>query len=186
MNTPPKLFKGFGQKAAAILLFALAAEAGPAPAGDWSRWEPLAKGGAVVEIARDAAAPLDGLKTNSWRLTVKKTGHRAGMVSGETGEAAVRAGQWYDLSFHASTEANKHFALTVSLESADGKIVGAQATLPEVGQIGGAWAEYHLSLQARQAVPKCRMAITMAETGTIRFSGIRLVARIKPQSHGHD
>jgi len=174
VKTSPKLFRGFGKGAGAILLVALAVEAGSAPGGDWSGWQPMAEGGAVVEIAPDTVAPLDGPKTNSWRLTVKNTGHRAGMVSGETGEATVQAGQWYDLSFYASTEAGKHFALTVSLESADGKTVGARATLPEVG---GRWTEYHLALQARQAAPQCRMVITLAETGTVRLGVITLVPR---------
>lgn len=172
-----KLFRGFGQGAAALLLFALAVEAGSGPAGDLSGWKPLAEGGAVVEIAQDTAAPLDGPSANSLRLTVKSTGHRAGMVSGEIGGATVQAGQWYDLSFYASTEANQHFALTVSLESPDGKMIGARATLPEVG---GPWTEYHLALQARQAAPQCRMVITLAETGTIRLNVITLVPRKNP------
>ena len=85
-------------------------------------------------------------------------------------------GQWYDLSFYASTEApkNQHFALTVSLESADGKVVGARATLPEVG---GPWTKSHLALHARQSASKWRMVITLAETGTIRLNGMTLVPR---------
>jgi hypothetical protein len=155
---------------------ALAAEAGSARAGDLSGWKAMAEGGAVVEIAPDTSTPLDGPNTNSWRLTVKDPGQRAGIVSGETAEMNLLVGQWYDLSFYASTEApkNQHFALTVSLESADGKVVGARATLPEVG---GPWTKYHLALHARQSASKWRMVITLAETGTIRLNGMTLVPR---------
>lgn len=177
MNTSPKLLKGFIKGCSAFLLFALAAQPCSAQAGDWSGWKPVAQGGAVVEIAQDTAAPLDDQNTNSLRLTVKNPGRRAGLVSGETDEVDLQAGQWYDLSFYASTAANQHFALTVSLESPDGTMVGARATLPEVG---GPWTKFHLALNARQAASHCRMVITMAETGTIRLNVIALVPRKNP------
>ena len=132
-----------------------------------------------MEVAQDTATPLDEQNTNSLRLTVKNPGRRAGIVSGQTEEVIAQAGQWYDLWFDASTEANRHFALTVSLESPDGKMVGARATIPEVG---GPWTKYHLALNARQGAAPCRMVITMAETGTIRLNVITLITRTKAQN----
>ena len=177
VNTSPNILRRICQGASALLLCALAAQVRSAPADDGSGWKPLAEGGAVVEITPDTAAPPDGPNTNSWRLTVKNTGHRAGLVSSEIGGINLRGGQWYDLSFSAATEAGKRFALTVSLESPDAKTVAARATLPEVG---GPWTQYHLALQSRQAAPQWRLVITLAETGAIRFNDIRLAPRKKP------
>jgi len=175
--TSPNILRKICQGASAILLCALAAQGRSAPAGDGSGWQPMAEGGAVVEIAPEAAAPPDGPNTNSWRLTIKNTGHRAGLVSTAIAGTNLQGGQWFDLTFSAATEAGQRFALTVSLESPDAKTVAARATLPEVG---GPWTQYHLALQARQPARQWRLVITLAETGAIRFNDLRLAPRKNP------
>ena len=120
-----------------FLVFAtcvLAAAAGLAQPNSPSGWKGLAEGGAEVELVPDPNPPVpDGRGTNSLRLTVNQMGTRFGIVCADMRKTELQAGQWYDLSFNARTEARKTFALTVSLESPDGKTVAARTTLPEVG-----------------------------------------------------
>lgn len=132
-----------------------------------------------MESAKEVAAPLDEQNTNSLRVTVENPGRRAVLVSGQTEDVNLQAGQCYDFWFCASTEANRQFARPVSLESPDGKMVGARATLPEVSS---PWAKYHFALNAGQAASPCRMAMTMGGTGTIRLNRITLVAKKDPQN----
>jgi hypothetical protein len=89
----------------------------------------------------------------------------------------VKAGQWYDLAFQARTEKrdnDRGYALTVSLESEDGRQVFARTTIPEVG---GDWKSYTVALQARAPSPKARLVITMSEPGTIWLDDVSLSAR---------
>lgn len=160
----------------ALVIFALAAETGLALPDDPASWTTLAEGGAVVELVPELASPaLNGQGTNSMRLTVKQTGGRFGIVCADMGKMKLEPGQWYDLSFNARTDTPKTFALTVSLESPDGKIVCARTTLPEVG--GDEWGHFSVALHVRQPALKCRMVIALADTGTLWLNAISVVLR---------
>jgi hypothetical protein len=160
----------------ALAMFALAATTGLAQPDDLSSWKTLAEGGAEVELMPEAVVPvLDGQGTNSVRITVKQMGQRFGIVCAGMGGTKLQTGEWYDLSFNARTDTRKTFALTVSLESQDGKKVSARTTLPEVGGTG--WAHYTVALHVRQPVSKCRMVIALADTGTIWLNDISVVLR---------
>jgi hypothetical protein len=104
-----------------------------------------------------------------------RAGRRSGIVCADMGTTKLQTAQWYDLSFDARTDTPKTFALTVSLESPDGKTVSARTTLPEVG--GTNWAHYSVALHIRQPSSKCRMVITLADTGSIWLNGISFVLR---------
>ena len=163
----------------AFAISALAAERGLALPGNPAGWKTLAEGGAEVELVPDFAPPApDGQNTNALRLTVKQTGRRSGIVCADTGKLKLEPGQWYDLSFNARTGTRKTFALTVSLESPNGKKVFARTTLPEVG--GNRWARFSVALHVRQPASKCRMVIALAETGTLWLNDISLVLRKPP------
>ena len=126
--------KKFRNSCLVFAIFALAVETGLALPNNPASWKTLAEGGADVELVPDSAPPLpNGQDTNSLRLTVKQTGERFGIVCADMGEMKLEPGQWFDLSFNARTDTQKTFALTVSLESLDGKKVFARTTLPEVG-----------------------------------------------------
>lgn len=162
-----------------FLVFAtcvLAAAAGLAQPNSPSGWKGLAEGGAEVELVPDPNPPVpDGRGTNSLRLTVNQMGTRFGIVCADMRKTELQAGQWYDLSFNARTEARKTFALTVSLESPDGKTVAARTTLPEVG--GSSWTHYTVALHVRQTASPCRMVIALADTGSLWLSDISVVLR---------
>lgn len=145
--------------------------------GDLSSWKILADGGAQVEIAQVAATPplLDGQSTNALQITVQQIGKRFGIVCTDTGKMKLQPGEWYDVSFNARTDSGKTYALIFSLESLNGKIVGARTTLPEVGHAN--WGRYNVALHIRLPVSKCRMVIALADTGSISLNDISVVLR---------
>jgi hypothetical protein len=139
-------------------------------------WALIAQGGSAGEIARVSDNPVSERNPHSMRLNVTAHKGRVGVVNSGSRGVNVREGEWYDLAFHARTEpTTKTFGLVVSLESPDGQIVCARATIPEVG---GRWREYKLPLQARQSHPAARVVIAMPETGTIWFDQVTLFPRL--------
>jgi hypothetical protein len=141
-----------------------------------SSWKPLAEGDAQVRIGQvSATASLDGQNTNALQITVGQIGKRFGIVCADMGKMKLQPGEWYDVSFDARTDSGKTYALIFSLESLNGKIVGARTTLPEVGH--GNWGHYNVALHIRLPVSKCRMVIALADTGSISLSDISVVLR---------
>lgn len=174
--------KNFRNGYLALAIFVLMSETGLAQPNYPASWKTLAEGGAEVELLPDSSPPLPGGQdTNSLRLTVKQTGQRFGIVCTDMGEMNLEPGQWYDLSFNARTDTPKTFALTVSLESPDGKIVCARTTLPEVG--GNEWGHFGVALHVRQPALKCRMVIALADTGTLWLNEISVVLRKTTEAH---
>jgi hypothetical protein len=161
----------------AFAVFALAAATGRAQPNNLSSWKVLAEGGAEVEIAQIVATPpvLDGQSTNALQITAKHTGGRFGIVCADMGKMKLQLGEWYDVSFNAQTDSGKTYALIFSLESPDGKTVGARTTLPEVGRSN--WAHYDVALHVRLPVLKSRMVIALADTGSISLNDISVVLR---------
>lgn len=174
--------KNFRNGFLALAIFVLASETGLAQPNNPASWRILAEGGAVMELAADTNAPASqGAGTNSLRLTVKQTGERFGIVCADMGKMKLESGQWYDLSFNARTETQKTFALTVSLESPNGKKVFARTTLPEVG--GSQWSRFSVALHVRQPAAKCRMVIALADTGTLWLNDLSVVLRKTVEPH---
>lgn len=141
---------------------------------DLPGWSQVEDGGAEGQIALDSSSPLNDRNPHSLRITVTKRGARCGVANSGFWGMNFQAGQWYDLTFYARTERNRHFGLIVSLESIDGKEVCERETLPEVG---GRWRKYTLSLHARQSDPKGRLVITLSDPGTIWLDVVSLFPR---------
>ena len=163
---------------AAMLMLAFSASADDSmklPPDNPASWKALAEGGAKVELVPDKQ------ETNSLRLTFRQTGRRSGIVCADMGKMKLETGEWYDLSFNARTDTPKTFALTVSLESQNGKNVFARTTLPEVG--GTNWMHCTVALHVRQPAPKCRMVIALADTGTLWLNDLSVVLRKTDAPH---
>lgn len=137
-------------------------------------WTTIAEAGSEAALTADASVPPNSTETNSLRLTVKKSRGRAGVFTAGPKRMKLASGDWYDLTFYARTETNRHFGLVVSLESRDGKSVCARATIPEVG---GAWKKYVLALQTRRSNSRARLVIGMPESGTVWLAGVSLISR---------
>lgn len=185
MKTQRLKLNQFSLLLAGLLALAVSARAGDlaeVPPINPASWKILAERGAKVELVSDSAPPLlGGQDTNTLRLTVKQTGERFGIVCPDMGKMKLETGQWYDLSFNARTDTPKTFALTVSLESLNGKNVFARTTLPEVGGTG--WGHFSVALHVRRPASKCRMVIALADTGTLWLNDLTVVRRKTTETH---
>jgi hypothetical protein len=139
-------------------------------------WTTVTLGDAQVDLGLETVSPPVSLSgTNALRLNVGRLGERAGIVCANLANTDLVAGQCYDLSFFARTGSRKTFALTISLETLEGKVVCARTTLPEVG--GSNWTPYHVALNVHKSASRNRLLITLAETGTIWMTDISLKLR---------
>ena len=137
-------------------------------------WQFVADGGARGSIRLDDRAPLNDRNPHSLRLTVREPGARAGVANGGFWGMNFVAGRWYDLTFQARTDGAERFDITVALESANGRERYASAV---VCGVGGAWKEYHVSLQA-QAGDRCgRLSLSVNRAGTVWFDVVSLFPR---------
>jgi hypothetical protein len=139
-----------------------------------SDWSAFSENGAQADVVVDSTRPLDEQHTQSLRLTVKQSVGRGGMVNSASNGMGFKSEAWYDFTFYARTETNRHFGLTVSLENEDGRTICARATIPEVG---GEWKKYTLALNTQRAAAKGRIVITMTEPGMIWLNTISLLPR---------
>jgi len=137
-------------------------------------WQFLGEGGARGSIWLDKQQPLNECNPHSMRLTVRETGHRAGVSNGGFCGMNIVAGAWYELTFHACTEGADRFDVGVSLESANGREHYASAVTRDVG---GGWKEYRVSLQAENSDNCGRLAITLNRAGSIWFDVVSLFPR---------
>jgi hypothetical protein len=163
-----------------LILLVLAAalwptNTGQAQAAKPAGWISLAEDGAQVELAPDDSG------TNAMQITVRQTGGRSGIVCADPGVTQAQTGQWYDLSFKARTDTRKTYALTVSLESSDGKVVAARTTLPEVGRAD--WTPYTVALHVRQPASPCRLVIALTDPGKLSLADVSF--GLRPASGTH-
>jgi len=132
--------------------------------GDLHAWSLVTAGEAEGSIHLDSDNPLNDRNPHSLRLTVTKLGDRCGVANSGFWGMNIQKGQWYDATFYARTEGNRHVGLVFSLEDAGGQKVCAHGTIREVG---GAWNKYKLSLHALSSDPMCRLVISPTEPATI-------------------
>jgi len=140
-------------------------------------WALVAVGDARGQVDREVSGRAGATNSHSLRLTVLNPGLRCGVSYPCIAGFKVKAGSWYDLAFWARTEKRENdrgYGLTVSLESAEGGMVFARTTLPEVG---GDWNHYAVALHAYGSGPKVRLVITMSEPGTIWLDDVSLTGR---------
>jgi len=137
-------------------------------------WQFIADGGARGSIRLDDREPLNGRNPHSLRLTVREPGTLAGVANGGFWGMNFVAGRWYDLTFQARTGGADRLDITVALESANGRERYANAVVRDVG---GAWKEYHVSLQAKAGDRCGRLALTVNRAGTVWFDVVSLFPR---------
>lgn len=141
-------------------------------------WSLVSESGKAGEMVLDTESPFDANNPHSLRITVENDGDRCSVKNSGTSKMKFDTGTWYDLTFCARTENNKHFGLVVSLEGADGQRVCGRATIPEVG---GGWSKYTLAIHARQSAAKGQLVITVFEPGTIWLDSVSLCPRESSQ-----
>ncbi|MBP8303167.1 MAG: alpha-L-arabinofuranosidase, partial [Phycisphaerae bacterium] len=149
---------------------------------DLPGWSFLAEGGGQGSMHLDANTPLNDRNPHSLRMTVTRQGTRCGVVNSGYWGMNIQAGEWYDATFYARTEAQssgqgpraRGVGLVFSLEDTDGRKVCARATIPE---IGGPWRKYTLALHAEASDPNCRLVVTPIEPVTMWLDVVSLFPR---------
>ncbi len=142
---------------------------------DLPGWSFISEGGAEGSMAQDSADPLNEKNPHSLRLSVTNLGTRCGVSNFGDRGINVQAGQWYDASFYARKAVGRGVGLVFSLESTNGKVVCARATIPEVGARD--WRQYTLALHAYGSDPHCRLVITPIEPCTIWLASVSFFPR---------
>src|SRR5262245_17231021 len=152
-----------------------------------SGWSLLKEGEADGSIEQDAKHPAHEAE-HLLRIQATKT---AGPGKGRVGATSdtpieVREGEWYDVSFSATTERGS-IGLVFSLEGAGGKVL-ARTTLPEIGRgrgprggaaPEGAWTKYTVALHARGSDAKGHLVITPIEPTNVWIEGLKIKERGK-------
>ena len=139
-------------------------------------WFLLTSPGAEGTVATDTSDPINTVAlTTSLKLTVSDVpdGGRVGVSNDGYWGIPVKPNCIYQCSFYAKASDGFSGALTVDIESNDGKTVYASATVPA---ITGTWKRYKVTLKTGQAMPTddtC-FVISAGSKGTINFNLVSL------------
>lgn len=142
-------------------------------------WSAIQEGGAQLTMALDRSDPLSPALGVSLKLSVEKTGRRAGVANAGYWGMAVRPGTTYRGSLYARSSAGGA-ALEISLESTDGTTRYARAS---VSGVTGGWKQYTFTLTTPGAVrptADARLVIAVTKPGDYQFN---LVSLFPPTYH---
>jgi alpha-L-arabinofuranosidase len=138
----------------------------------WPAWSLQTNGDADIQLALTKVRPLNDATPHSLQVSVRKVdanGKNNLVNEGFWGINAVK-GEAYNLNFYARTD--KYTGpLTVSLQSADGKVLASHQFKSIVGSD---WKKYSCKLQASQSDPKARFVMSFGSTGTVWLDFISL------------
>src|SRR6185369_1864115 len=140
---------------------------GPAPVAP--HWSVIQSEGAQGEISLDKTNPVNTVAlTTSLKLQIATmpAGGRVGIANDGFWGIPVRPDTTYQASFYARASDGFSGPLTVAIESSDGRITHASASVPA---IIGTWQKYNVSLKVGAAQPTtaARFVISGASKGTI-------------------
>jgi len=119
-------------------------------------------------IAIDTAVPLNSRNPSSLRWEVAGS---ASLVNEGYWGIAVQRGKRYRFSMYARCEAGFRGALTISLQSADGRVY-AQRTLRGFSKD---WKRFAAVLTANETDPKARLVLTASGNGTLWLDMVSLM-----------
>ena len=144
-------------------------------------WSLVEGHGASATIALDQHKPLNGILTNSLRLhaTSASLAARAGIANDGYWGIPVKPDTKYHASFYARATTNFTGPITVSIESDDGSVIYAEAT---VSSIGTNWESHTATLKTGKLTPtaKARLVLAINHSGTVWFD---LVSLFPPTYH---
>ena len=134
-------------------------------------WDTVGTG----SISLDTTAPLNDALNVSLKLEAPQASKNslAGIANGGYWGIPVKPKTTYHASFYAKAADGFFGALTVNLQSADGKTVFASAQIPS---LTGDWKKYEVTLTTKKvkASKENRFTITTASPGTIWFQQVSL------------
>jgi alpha-N-arabinofuranosidase len=145
-------------------------------------WSLVQLNGAVASMALDSTSPLNDQLATSLRLdtTVASTTNRAGVANDGYWGIPVRPNTRYCATFYAKAATNFTGPVKVTIESADGATVFAEAV---VKHLTGEWNKYTATLTTpRKITPTAntRFVLSVHSPGTVWFN---LVSLFPPTWH---
>ncbi len=138
----------------------------------WPAWSLQTSGLADISLALTQEKPLNNATPNSLQVSLKKVdakGRNDLVNEGFWGINAVK-GETYHLSFYVRADQYSG-PLTVSLQSADGKVL---ASYQFKSVAGVNWKKYTCKLQALQSDPKAKFVMSFGGTGTVWLDFVSL------------
>lgn len=139
----------------------------------WPSWNLEAGSASNIQLQLTQQQPLTEATPNSLQVTINaldKAGKNNLINEGFWGIKA-EAGQAYNLSFYAHTDARYTGKLTVSLQSPEGAIL-AQQVFTNVK--GTAWKKYTSVLKPTASHTKAKLVISFGSTGTMWLDFVSL------------
>ena len=144
-------------------------------------WSLVQEGNANAQIALDSIEQKNTALTKNLRLDITSADakNKAGIANDGFWGIPVRANTKYTASFYAKTDAGFKGALTLAIESNDGKTVYANAV---VANVAGDWKKYTAVLTTGKVdtTTDAHFTITTQNKGTVWFS---LVSLFPPTYH---
>lgn len=134
----------------------------------WSL-ETAAANAATIEVVD--AQPLTQATPHSLQINVTNAQGRVALVNEGFWGVAVQAGEEYRLSFYARADKAFGGALTVALESKDGKALATHAFKNVAGET---WRKYECRLRASGSDAKARFVMTFGSAGTVWLDFVSL------------
>jgi alpha-L-arabinofuranosidase len=134
-------------------------------------WSLLTSGSARGEMAIETDRPMSSNNPNSLRLKVLETGDgRVGVANNGYWGMALKQGDTYEFTVRARSGNGFDGALTVSLESSEGKVYAKD----ELRGLGRDWKLFKLSLTPDTTDPAARLVITANRPGTVWLDMVSL------------
>ncbi len=141
-----------------------------------AHWSLVVEGGAAGTLALDTSQPVPGTAlTSCLRLDAPDAqGRRVGIANDGYWGIPIRPGTTYRASFYAKAGTGEAGAITVDLESRDGKVVYALGKMPP---LTADWRQHTLTLKTAEGTPSttdARLVLSSGGESTLYLTHISL------------
>ncbi len=136
-----------------------------------TNWTLVTTGSAAGSMSLDTSLPLGATNLQSLKLSMTGGSGTVGTANSGYWGMAVTQAATYNLGFYARCSAGFTGPIAVALESANGSIVYAQATL---GGLTTNWQHFGVALIPILGNPSARLALRMSQAGTVWLDFVSL------------
>ena len=140
-----------------------------------AHWARVQTGAALGSVSVDSTQPMSAARPNSLKLTIDAASgaDRVGAANDGYWGIPVRPNTRYQASVWARAAPGFTGPLTLDIESADGAVTYAKASVPKLSP---AWKQYRAELRVGAAVPTtaARFVLSASTPGTVEFAQVSL------------
>lgn len=139
----------------------------------WPAWSLQTAGTANIQLQLTQDNPLNDATPNSMQVDINTldAGGKNNLVNEGFWGIKVNSGELYNFSFYAHTDERYKGPVTVSLQSADGKILGKQVFDNIKGKT---WKKYSCTLKPLASDLKAKLVFSFGSTGTVWLDFVSL------------